>query len=363
MSAADRAVLEERLLGEASAATPRRPVAARWRRGGALLALSSASAIAAVVIVAQLHVREVRRQTTSLASVRAVGATTFSRLRPPPDEVLRLDAGILDVTVVPSEDGRRVRVETDDASIDVSAGRFRAEASAHMLVAVRVFAGAAYVATKGERAALHAGDEWARAPAGAGTNPITVAAASAPKPSLVAPAPPAAPVPPIPASRRPPHRRDLASSSEATRPAPARETPSQPVTTAVAPRASFERGWSLLRSGDPAGAAVAFGEVGALAAGDAIAEDALFWRAVSLARTSQKAEARAAMGRFLVVYPESARFGEASALLGWMLLESGDRDGARRAFERAARDRVDRVRKSAASGLEKLEVSPSPASK
>jgi TolA-binding protein len=119
-------------------------------------------------------------------------------------------------------------------------------------------------------------------------------------------------------------------------------------------RASFERGWRLLRSGEPRRAAEAFRAVETQSPGDAISEDALFWEAVSLARARLPAEARGALAAFVSRFPRSARVGEASAMLGWMLLDVGDTTGARGAFERAAGDRVDRVRASGTSGLQRL---------
>jgi hypothetical protein len=298
-----------------------------------------------------------------LASVRAVGATTFARLRPPPDEIIRLDTGTLEISVAPSNDGRRLRVETDDASIDVSAGRFRAEARAHTLVALRVFAGFAYVTTKGERAALYAGDEWARAADDGRVYAVAPVGPAASNASVPSQRPRADGTPSMPLPVRSVRAHALKSSGIAMLEPPPSATSNRSAAMAVTPRASFERGWNLLRSGDPAGAAVAFAEVEAFARGDAIAEDALFWQAVSLAKASRKPEARAAMTRFMARFPESARFGEASALLGWMLLEAGDRDGARQAFERAAHDRVERVRASAAGGLQQLEAVSPPASR
>jgi len=358
MSPGERLVLEERILGEAaviSVARARRPRSTRSWRPAALLLLSSGLAIAAVVVVGELHLREVRRQTTSVASLRAIGATTFWRLRPPPDELVRLDAGTLEVTVAPSEDGRHVRIETADASIDAPAGRFRVEARAHILVAVRVFAGYAEVTTKGERAALHAGDEWARAPSqGSGDAATAVAPAPAeePVPPTRSAAPPRGATPRLAPAivARASRSRGAASASRVPGPPPHR-----PEST---PATSFERGWSLLRAGDPLDAAAVFAEVDALANGEPLAEDAAFWRSVALQRGGRKVEARAAFADFLRRFPTSARCGEASAFLGWLLLDAGDRDGARRAFERALQDRVDRVRTSASRGLEQLEAAP-----
>ncbi|HEY2902076.1 MAG TPA: tetratricopeptide repeat protein, partial [Polyangia bacterium] len=114
--------------------------------------------------------------------------------------------------------------------------------------------------------------------------------------------------------------------------------------------------WMLLRQGDFMDAAAAFADLERRAPGDAIVEDALFWRGVALGRAGQKLQARAAIASFVSRFPQSARAGEASASLGWLLVEAGDRVGARALFERAARDRSDRVRASARTGLQQIEA-------
>jgi hypothetical protein len=47
--------------------------------------------------------------------------------------------------------------------------------------------------------------------------------------------------------------------------------------------------------------------------------------------------------------------GEASALLGWLLLESGDKAGATSRFRTALADPVERVRANARAGLQAVE--------
>ena len=103
-------------------------------------------------------------------------------------------------------------------------------------------------------------------------------------------------------------------------------------------RGSFDRAWALLRQGDPKRAAELFAEVEQLAQGNAIAEDALYWRAVATARTGNAAEARGLFGSFLARFPRSSRSGEAATALGWLLLDSGDLNAARSAFERGTHD-------------------------
>lgn len=338
-----------------SASRTRRPAALAWKRAAVFTLLTGGAAAAAGVA---FHVvagdRGQPGLVASLASIRAVGSASFSRVQGPPDELVRLDDGTLEFEVAPSSGGRRFRIATDDAEIDAPEGRFSVQADAHLLAAVRVFKGYVEVRVQGGgRAALHAGDEWTRSASVAMAAPR---AALAPMPSA-----------PTTALERSPSAARPARAAASARPSPRAllaPTPSEPPslpTTAPAPqRASFERGWRLLRSGEPGPAAEAFREVDAYAKGDAIAEDALFWQSVALARANQTADARRSLAEFIRRFPSSARLGEASAMLGWMLVEAGETEGARRAFERAVHDRVDRVRASAQSGLERIAETAQP---
>ena len=114
---------------------------------------------------------------------------------------------------------------------------------------------------------------------------------------------------------------------------------------------SFGHAWSLLRSGDAKAAAAEFAEVERLAHGRDIEEDALYWRAVAVGRAGDGAGARTLFAAFLDRFPSSSRAGEAAAALGGLLLDAGDRHGARLAFERAARDPSPQVRAAAQDGL------------
>jgi TolA-binding protein len=235
-----------------------------------------------------------------------VGGAAFSRA-PSEEEVVRLESGTLELDVGPAPPGRRFRILTDDAVVESAESRLSVEAEGNMLVAVRVFAGYAEVRARGVHASLRAGDEW-----------VHEGPPAAAESAVVVPSPPST------------------GAGRAPRPA------------------SFERAWRLLNAGRAAEAADAFRDVEAQSRGDAIAEDALFWCGVSLERAGKPADARAVLLRFTSRFPHSERSGEASAMLGWILLEAGDTDEARRAFERAENDKVDRVRASARSGLARL---------
>jgi TolA-binding protein len=117
---------------------------------------------------------------------------------------------------------------------------------------------------------------------------------------------------------------------------------------------AFAAGWQMLRDGNYGTAADAFGRTVALAPQGDLAEDARYWRAIAQARAGRAADARISMATFLDAHPRSARAGEISAMLGWLLYEAGDKDAAKRRFEAAADDPDARVRKSARAGLDAL---------
>ena len=116
----------------------------------------------------------------------------------------------------------------------------------------------------------------------------------------------------------------------------------------------FARGWSFLRAGRAADAAVAFAELEVRAAGGSLEEDALYWRAVAEARRHDETLAVRLFEDFLKRFPVSGRGGEAATALGWLLLHANDTVGAQRAFENAARDPSPIVRSSALEGLQRI---------
>jgi TolA-binding protein len=146
----------------------------------------------------------------------------------------------------------------------------------------------------------------------------------------------------------------LVAGESWTPPALTHDTPA-PKSTATSARrdpaaVAFDDGWHALRAGDPKRAAISFAAAAEAAPSGPLAEDARFWHAVALGRARDD-QARGALEAFLIAYPSSAHAGEASVMLGWILLDAGDRDGAARRFESAGRDRSERVRDGAARGL------------
>jgi hypothetical protein len=189
------------------------------------------------------------------------------------------------------------------------------------------------------------------------------AAPQMPAPSLYRPligeGGPETPTPQVTATAAAPKPAVAAATNNGQRPAarhPRLSALARPAAAAAADRAAFEKGWQLFRDADYLAAASAFAELERQAAGDAIVEDALFWRGVALGRAGEKVQARAAIANFVSRFPRSARAGQACASLGWVLVEAGDQVGARALFERAAGDRSETVRTSARRGLQAIEA-------
>lgn len=120
---------------------------------------------------------------------------------------------------------------------------------------------------------------------------------------------------------------------------------------------AFARGWSALGSGDFSTAAAAFGRAAA-GKDNPLTEDALFWRGAALDRAGRFVAAGQALSDFLARYPDSERKGEASVILGWLLVRAGEPGEARERFVRALDDPAERVRGSARAGLDAVAASP-----
>lgn len=117
---------------------------------------------------------------------------------------------------------------------------------------------------------------------------------------------------------------------------------------------AYNQGWEALRANNFARAVSGFSRVILLAPDSALVEDASFWRAVAFARGDRRADARAAFQDFVDRFPGSTRAGEASAMLGWILIDAGDYQEAARRFHAAAGDARAEVRQSAHAGLAAL---------
>jgi TolA-binding protein len=339
---ARRARARARLVASAANVRPERRPPRRWPGRGLVAGIGAGAAVAAVAALLAVrapsgpapaplasapgapaparpvaHRGAVRPRDSAAAGKSA--RYTWSSL---PDEVVRLTQGSLSVQVSPLGPHERFRVIAGDAEVEVHGTAFDVTVVDDKLVAVAVDHGVVEVRpTKGQGRSvfLRASQRW---------EPAVPA-----PPTVVAPA------------------RAVASLSGA------RETGRRPhePRMARAPQSAAERGfaegWRALRAQAFTDAATAFGQAAESGGNEAIAEDALYWQAVALARAERPIQARGAMASFLGRYPSSPRAGEISAMLGWLLLRVDDDQGARRRFTAAASDPVEAVRKSARAGL------------
>jgi TolA-binding protein len=124
-----------------------------------------------------------------------------------------------------------------------------------------------------------------------------------------------------------------------------------PVGSQAEAESAFARGWTELGAGNFAAAAEAFAHAAGPRGENTLSEDACFWRAVAFDRAGRFGEAQRAFTEFLARYPRSDRAGEASVMLGWLLLRAGDGAAAAARFAGALDDPGERVRGSAQAGL------------
>jgi hypothetical protein len=276
----------------------------------------------------------------SRALIRAIGQARFTRAQLLPDEIVRVDDGEIELEISPLHAGERFRVVTDDGDVEVRGTSFKVAVTEHRLAAVHVWRGQVQVRSgDGAFVTLDAGDDWVRDPALPSHARLPAAAAPARATTSAA------------------SRLDHAASSHrrSARSSASRASLATPDPTAGA-QTSFAHAWSLLRSGDPRAAAAELAQLQRQARGRDIEEDALYWRAVALHRSDDGAGAVACFAEFLERFPASSRAGEAAAALGWLLLQAGDRRGARQAFERAAGDPSPHVRSDAQQGLRRTQA-------
>lgn len=142
-----------------------------------------------------------------------------------------------------------------------------------------------------------------------------------------------------------------ATENEVTAPRPARDA-SPPVPPPAAPPSNerdFRDGLRALLAGDPRAAIGPLDH--ACRAPSSSEDDICYWAAVARLRTGDREAARSGFADMLGRWPASTHAGEASVALGWLLLQQGDRAGARTRFAAAADDRMASVRAEAIRGL------------
>ena len=368
-----------------------------WVFGAGATALAAAAIVLLVVVPRG-------SSPTYRGTIHAQAGASYVRVGAAPDEIVGLTNGTITVEVATLSPGERFRVVTADGEVEVRGTAFDVTAAHDHLRAVRVLHGRVEVRAEGStQHVLTAGERWdlglAKAPSDA-TGAIAAIAPPAPSPTAPGATTPTAPDASATtstsrvatsagaATATTPRASAASSSSSSSRVATNAGTSADPRASAAgsattstsstrragastaAPTTSsittsmkssppaapkrpnellFEKGWAALGKGDAAGAASTFEQAAKAAPNDPLAEDAWFWRASALARAKDGRAARA-LEAFLASYPRSPRAGEASAMLGWLVIDR-DVDRAEALFQAAAKDRVAAVRASAEKGL------------
>lgn len=351
-SSLDREELRTEILSRAATA-PRASAAKTatgWRPLTAV-AIGAAAAIAFVVWslpdASRAPAPAGRASTVAAAALRATvspaAGARFERLGAQPDETVRLVDGTLDVEVARLGRGERFRVLTADAEVEVRGTRFQVTAARGQLLLVHVTHGRVEVRQgAGPTAVLGVGEDWTRANAARASVELGALDRGSPAVAVVAASLRSTPrVQPV---------RALPAVAGPVAPTGAEQS-AAPVGADVL---AFDEGWTALRAGDASAAAEAFDRAMSANPRGPIAEDASFWHALALGRAGRRASAAQAFASFLGRFEASARAGEASAMLGWLLLEDGDLAGAERRFAAARDDSVPAVSSSARAGLEEI---------
>lgn len=259
-----------------------------------------------------------------------------------PDEIVRLSSGTVTVQVAQLDAHERFRVVTGDAEIESRGAAFDVRVAHDRLQSVRVYDGRVEIRADGSAPrVVAAGERWEielaqqEPPKAPVVEPVVVAEPPLEAPEVV--------VEPVAVDKPTPRAPEKIQTQE-------KPSIAQPQARAKRPiEVLFDEGFATLTAGDPATAAQIFERAARSAPSDPLAEDATFWRASALVRAKSSA-AVSALESFLSRYASSPRTGEASAMLGWLILDR-DLDRAEKLFHAAEADRVASVRASATKGL------------
>jgi len=330
------------LLGGSSALAP------SPHRRSRLLVLAPAAAAVAIAAAVSLWISsrpdDVPAQ-VAMAPLATVHASENADYTNESRELVRLRNGTLTLDVEPLHEGERFRVVAGDGEVEVRGTSFEVTATGDHLIGVRVSRGRVEVRPAGgAMTVLEPGQSW--------HVPIVAVTPPAPAP---APVPQPAPAPTKIVVARPhaiakTHTKTAAARVDApVAPAPPSPAPAKPA--ASADEIAYNDAWDAMRSGNFRSAAAAFARVQA----GALVDDASFWHAVALARGNHAGEAIIAFRAMIDRFPSSPRTGEASAMLGWLLVDAHQLDEARSRFQAASTDRSEAVRDSAKRGLDALD--------
>jgi FecR-like protein len=232
-----------------------------------------------------------------------------------PDEVVTLHDGTIHLDVDPLRAGERFRVLVGKSEIEVRGTAFDVTADHDRLVGVHVLHGRVEVRPSGRATVLlAAGGDWTDTPIAAIEPPV--------------------PAPPAPH----PHVRAVAA-----------------VASPSADQVAYNEAWTALRGAQFDVAAAGFAKALVTAPEGALADDARFWHAVALARGHAAGPAMTAFRELVDEHPGSTHAGEASAMLGWLLVDVKRLDEARERFAAATNDPSPKVRASAQAGIDALD--------
>jgi TolA-binding protein len=309
--------------------------AARRTAWMGIVAVLAGSAVVALWLGHRRHEPLVARSHAFLAP--RVGAR-YAVISPQPRETVRLWEGELALEVDPLGPGEQFIVEVGDGEVEVRGTKFDVVARADRLVRVEVMHGRVEVRPNGAAlVVLEAGQVWT-APAQRtqeiATAPVTAASA------IIFPPP----------TREPPPRIRRVAQGASTGVVSA----SQPTRQESLQEGLYDDAWDTLREHDFEKAADGFGRVLNDSPAGPLADEATFWRAAALARSGDSAAAMSAFRQMLDAYPKSPRRGEASTILGWLLVAAHQPTEAEDRFRAAVDDTHEDVRASARAGLKNL---------
>lgn len=334
----------------------------RWLlAGGGFVAGALAAAAIAVIVISPREpstTQHARIDAPSTAKLERVVSTTATGT----DEVVRVRAGVVRLSVPAVKRGDRVRTQTSDAEVE-GTGSYEVAVVDDKLQRVTVDEGTARIDVRvdgrQQQVFLAAGETWRPTIVTASVElpapqpaPEPVIEPKAPPPEP-APRPVTAPPPPVTASVVEPSRpvdEPRMPAVTTLEPAPAIPTTRQTSKT----EQHFQRGWTLLRDGKAAEAAVELGAAADADASDPLAADARYFQAVALVRSGKSADAEKVLVAFLDRAPTSLRRGRAAILLGKLLRDRGDAKSARAWFESALGDGDPAIAAAAKAHLDAL---------
>lgn len=277
------------------------------------------------------------------------------------DEVVRVREGHVAVSVEPHRPSERIRVLAGEVEVQVLAvevaASFHVAVEQNRLIEIRLESGrAALHFPDQESIELEPGGTWQSTGRSVAREPVPPPRTTGAQPGAAGPLPASPPSTAGPARRGAGVRASIAEDPPDADPTPRFDEPANlpppPIAgPATASERAFGQGFRALRGGHHVEAADRLSQAIRGDPGGPLAADARYWRAVALGRAGQARKARRALADFLAHHPASARSGAASVMLGWLLLEAGDRNAAARRFRAAAADRDPAVRSSAAKGL------------